>query len=159
VDEVPYGSSTAFAGAAGLALDVGLFDLSRVEVLRGPQGTLYGASTRGGLLKYVTMTPDLQAFGGKARAGLSTTDDGDINYDVASAVNLPFGSDKAAARLSGFYSHDGGYVDSLGLGGKTSTSPTSMAAGRRPVPAHGCAFDPAERLHAEDRSRRHEPVA
>ena len=115
VDEVPYGSSTAFAGAAGLALDVGLFDLNRVEVLRGPQGTLYGASTMGGLLKYVTTAPDLQKFGGKARAGLSATDDGDINYDVASAVNLPFGSDKAAARLSGFYSHDGGYVDSLGL--------------------------------------------
>ena len=115
VDEVPYGSSTAFAGAAGLALDVGLFDLNRVEVLRGPQGTLYGASTMGGLLKYVTASPDLQKFGGKARAGLSTTEDGDINYDVASAVNLPFGSDKAAARLSGFYSHDGGYVDSLGL--------------------------------------------
>ena len=116
VDEVPYGSSTSFAGAGQLALDAGLFDLNRVEVLRGPQGTLYGASTMGGLLKYVTTTPDLHEFGGTARAGLSSTDEGDINYDVASALNLPFGSDKAAARIGGFYSHDGGYVDSLGLG-------------------------------------------
>ncbi len=115
VDEVPYGSSTAFASAAQLALDAGLYDLARVEVLRGPHGTLYGASTMGGLLKYVTNAPDLQEFGGTARAGLSATDDGDINYDVASAVNLPLGSNKAAARLSGFYSHDGGFVDSLGL--------------------------------------------
>lgn len=140
VDEVPYGSSTAFAGAAGLALDVGLFDLNRVEVLRGPQGTLYGASTMGGLLKYVTTTPDLQKFGGKARAGLSATDDGDINYDVASAVNLPFGSDKAAARLSGFYSHDGGYVDSLGLG-EEDVNQSDVYGGRADV-----LFQPTEAL-------------
>jgi iron complex outermembrane recepter protein len=140
VDEVPYGSSTAFAGASQLALDVGLFDLNRVEVLRGPQGTLYGASTMGGLLKYVTTTPDLQAFGGKARAGLSTTDDGDVNYDVASAVNLPFGSDKAAARLSGFYSHDGGYVDSLGLG-EEDVNQSDVYGGRADV-----LFQPNDKL-------------
>lgn len=64
VDDVPYGSSSAFANAASLALDVGLFDIARVEVLRGPQGTLYGASTMGGLVKYVTKTPDLDQFGG-----------------------------------------------------------------------------------------------
>ena len=56
VDEVPYGSSTPFASGAQLALDVGLFDVSRIEILRGPQGTLYGASTMGGLLKYVSVT-------------------------------------------------------------------------------------------------------
>lgn len=140
VDEVPYGSSTAFAGAAQLALDAGLFDLNRVEVLRGPQGTLYGASTMGGLLKYVTTTPDLHEFGGTARAGLSTTDDGDINYDVASALNLPFGSDKAAARLGGFYSHDGGYVDSLGLG-EEDVNQSDIYGGRADV-----LFQPTEAL-------------
>jgi outer membrane receptor protein involved in Fe transport len=114
VDEVPYGSSTPFAGGAQLALDVGLFDLSRVEVLRGPQGTLYGASTMGGLLKYVTVVPDLKDVGGSARAGIAMTDEGGTSYDVAGAVNMPFVPDKAAARVSGFYSRDGGYVDNLG---------------------------------------------
>ena len=70
VDEVPYGSSTPFASGAQLALDVGLFDVSRIEILRGPQGTLYGASTMGGLLKYVSVLPDVSAFGATARAGV-----------------------------------------------------------------------------------------
>jgi iron complex outermembrane receptor protein len=140
VDEVPYGSSTAFAGAAQLALDAGLFDLSRVEVLRGPQGTLYGASTMGGLLKYVTTVPDLHSFAGTARAGLSTTEQGGVSYDVASAVNLPFGSDKGAARVSGFYSRDGGYVDSLGLG-KDDVNQSDVYGGRADV-----LFQPSDEL-------------
>ena len=140
VDEVPYGSSTAFAGAAQLALDVGLFDISRVEVLRGPQGTLYGASTMGGLLKYVTTVPDLHDLGGTARAGLSTTEHGGVSYDVASAVNLPFGSDKAAARVSGFYSQDGGYVDNVGLG-EDDVNQSDLYGGRADV-----LFQPSEQL-------------
>jgi outer membrane receptor protein involved in Fe transport len=118
VDEVPYGSSTSFAGSSGLALDAALFDIDRIEILRGPQGTLYGASTMGGLLKYVTTAPDVHQFDGTARAGVSTTAHGGINYDVASAVNLPFASDTAALRLGGYYSHEGGYVDSPGTGQK-----------------------------------------
>jgi len=98
-------------------------------VLRGPQGTLYGASTMGGLLKYVTMAPDLHSFAGTARAGLSTTEHGGVSYDVASAVNLPFGSDKAALRLSGFYSHDGGYIDNIGLG-KHDVNQSNVYGGR-----------------------------
>ncbi|MGI9246413.1 MAG: TonB-dependent receptor, partial [Steroidobacteraceae bacterium] len=116
VDEVPYGSSTAFAASASLALDVGLFDVDRVEILRGPQGTLYGASTMGGLLKYVSVMPDTKNFSGTARAGLSNTSHGGVSYDMASAVNLPVLDDKAALRLSGFYSHDGGYIDNRELG-------------------------------------------
>jgi iron complex outermembrane receptor protein len=111
VDEVPYGSSTPFAGGAQLALDVGLFDVQRVEVLRGPQGTLYGASTMGGLLKYVPVAPDLNGYGGSARAGAASTENGGAGYDIASAVNVPITEGKSAVRLSGFYSHDGGYVD------------------------------------------------
>jgi iron complex outermembrane recepter protein len=133
VDEVPYGSSTAFAGAGQLALDAGLFDLTRVEVLRGPQGTLYGASTMGGLVKYVTTVPDLHEFGGTARAGLSATDHGGTSYDVASAVNLPFASDKAAARVSGFYSHDGGYVDNIGFAHEGDVNRSDVYGGRADV--------------------------
>lgn len=140
VDEVPYGSSTAYAGAAQLSLDVGLFDVTRVEVLRGPQGTLYGASTMGGLLKYVSVVPDLNEFGGVARAGLAATEEGGTSYDVAGAVNLPFAAGKAAARVSGFYSHDGGYVDNIGLK-KDDVNQTDVYGGRADV-----LFQPTDKL-------------
>jgi iron complex outermembrane recepter protein len=116
VDEVPYGSSTPFASGAQLALDVGLFDVSRVEILRGPQGTLYGASTMGGLLKYVTITPDTSAFSALTRAGFASTASGGVSYDAAAALNAPLAADKAAIRVSGFYSHGGGYIDNAANG-------------------------------------------
>lgn len=118
VDEVPYGSSTPFAFGGRLALDVGLFDIDRIEVLRGPQGTLYGASTMGGLLKYVTKQPSVNDFGGEFRTGLSATEHGGVNYNVAGALNVPLASDKAALRVSGFEAHDAGYIDNVVLGQK-----------------------------------------
>jgi outer membrane receptor protein involved in Fe transport len=113
VDDVPYGSSTPFAESARLSLDVGLFDMSRIEILRGPQGTLYGASTMGGLLKYVTNVPDAAAFSGTVRANVASIQHGGVGYDAASAVNVPLVEDKAALRISGFYTQSGGYVDNL----------------------------------------------
>jgi iron complex outermembrane recepter protein len=113
VDDVPYGSATAFAQGAQVALDVGLFDLERIEVLRGPQGTLYGASTMGGLLKYVTKLPDLTSFGGEMHVGVSDTNDGGVNYNGSLVVNAPIMPDKAAVRASFYYSRDGGYIDNL----------------------------------------------
>ncbi len=116
VDDVPYGSSSAYSKAFALALDVGLFDIDQVEILRGPQGTLYGASTMGGLIKYTTKKPDTHAAAIDVQAGLSATRHGDINYNGAAAINLPIVTDKLAVRASGFYSRDGGYIDNLPLG-------------------------------------------
>ncbi|HWK36809.1 TonB-dependent receptor [Sphingomonas sp.] len=118
VDEVPYGSSSAFANGARRALDVGLFDIDRVEVLRGPQGTLYGASAMGGVLKYVMAKPSLTAVEGKAQAGLSTTRSGGTSYDASAVVNAPLVTDKVAVRASGYYSRDGGYFDNVVTGEK-----------------------------------------
>jgi outer membrane receptor protein involved in Fe transport len=115
VDDVPYGSSTPFVASAQLALDVGLFDMSRIEILRGPQGTLYGASTMGGLLKYVTNLPDTTNFAGTVRANVANIQQGGFGYDVSSAVNVPLAGDEAALRVSGFYTHSGGYIDNLTL--------------------------------------------
>jgi len=115
VNDVPYGSSSAFAGGAALALDANLFDLDRVEVLRGPQGTLYGASSMGGVLKYVTRQPNLQLFEGSAQAGLSSTRQGGTNYNAGVAVGAPLAADKVAIRASGFYNHDAGAIDNLAL--------------------------------------------
>src|SRR4051812_22291366 len=66
VDETPFGSATALANGAILTPDIDPFDLARVEVLRGPQGTLYGANSLGGLVKFVTVAPDPRAFDGAA---------------------------------------------------------------------------------------------
>ena len=116
VDEVPYGSSTPFANSAQLGLDPALFGIERIEVLRGPQGTLYGASSMGGLIKYVQRRPDLDRFGVDVQTGVSSTHEGDINYNVSAAVNMPIGEDKAALRASGFQSHDEGYIDNVARG-------------------------------------------
>lgn len=116
VDDVPYGSSTTFGRGGQISLDAGLFDLDHIEVLRGPQGTLYGASTVGGLIKYVTKAPDTSEFDGKIQAGISTTRHGSINFELAGVINVPLAADKAALRLSAFQSHDGGYIDNVQLG-------------------------------------------
>ena len=115
VDEVPFGSSTGFSQGGQLALDVALLDLDRVEVLRGPQGTLYGASTMGGLIKYVSKRPDENEFSGHVQAGASGTEHGSVNYETAGSVNIPLVSNRLAVRASAFESHDGGYIDNVAL--------------------------------------------
>jgi outer membrane receptor protein involved in Fe transport len=118
VDEVPYGSSTSFAIGAQLGLDAALFDLDRVEILRGPQGTLYGASSMGGLIKYVTNRPQTSDVSGEVQTSVSDTQHGGVNYTAAAELNLPIASEKAAIRISGFESHDGGYIDNVAMGKK-----------------------------------------
>lgn len=116
VDEVPIGKTGAFAQQAQMSFDAGLFDLDRIEVLRGPQGTLYGASTMGGLIKYVTKEPNSKVFSVDTQEGVSTIDHGGTSYDGSIAINVPLVEDKAALRVSGFTSHDGGYIDNVARG-------------------------------------------
>lgn len=122
VDDVPYGSSTSFARGGQITFDAGIFDLERIEVLQGPQGTLYGSSTLGGLIKYVTKQPNTRRFGGDAQTGVSSTDGGGINYDVSGSLNAPLVSDRMALRVSGFDNHDGGYIDNVARGDKDANS-------------------------------------
>jgi outer membrane receptor protein involved in Fe transport len=117
VDDVPYGSSSAIASGQEVTnFDPG--DLQRVEVLRGPQGTLYGASSLGGVLKYVTIDPSLTAVSGQVQVG---TDDvyngGNLGYSVRGAVNVPL-DDTLAIYASTFYRTDPGYIDDV-LTGQT----------------------------------------
>lgn len=116
VDDVPIGKTGAFAQQGQMSFDTGLFDLDRIEVLRGPQGTLYGASTMGGVIKYVTKEPNTHVSSVDTETGVSTIDHGGISYDENVAVNAPLVEDKAALRMSGYYSHDGGYIDNVALG-------------------------------------------
>ena len=116
VDETPFGSSSGIANGAILAGDFDTFDVARVEVLRGPQGTVYGASSLGGVLKYVTNEPQLDGFEGRVRGSLESVDGGDMSYSGAAVLNMPV-SDSVAIRASGFYRNVGGFVDSIGTAG------------------------------------------
>jgi iron complex outermembrane recepter protein len=110
VDDVPVGSSTELGG--GLIIpDVDPGDLERVEVLRGPQGTLYGASSLGGLIKFVTVDPTTSAANARVEAGLSGVYHGDQpGYNFRASGNQPL-SDTFAIRASGFARQDPGYID------------------------------------------------
>lgn len=113
VDEVPFGSSSGLANGAILSGDFDTFDVARLEVLRGPQGTLYGASSLGGVLRFVTNPPNTQAFEMRAEAGVENVDGGDLGWSAKGLVNAPL-SDSFALRASGFYRYDGGFIDSIG---------------------------------------------
>lgn len=104
VDDVPFGSSTVFPGANTLDLDPA--DLQQVEVLRGPQGTLYGASSLGGLIKYTTVRPDTSDFSATAEVGGLKATDGGYGYSMRGTANVPLLSGVAALRVSGFYRKD-----------------------------------------------------
>ncbi len=113
VDDVPIGLSNRFSDSVS-GYDQRLLDLERIEILKGPQGTLYGASAMGGVLRYITVTPKLDTFSGTAGVDLSTTRNGALNSTANGILNVPL-APKAAVRVSGFYSRDGGYIDAQGL--------------------------------------------
>jgi iron complex outermembrane receptor protein len=109
VDDVPFGSTTSFSSDVPPDLDPS--DLSRVEVLRGPQGTLYGANSMGGLLKFVTVDPSTEALSGRVQADVDSVYNGQTpGYGFRGVVNVPL-SDTLAIRASGFTRQDPGYVD------------------------------------------------
>jgi outer membrane receptor protein involved in Fe transport len=114
VDEVAFGSSTGFVGEAVSALDLALLDLHHVELLRGPQGTLYGAGAMGGLLKYVTNDPDSTGFSGKAGLAVRESKGGGLGHTENAVLNIPLSEGVAAMRVAAFNEHDGGYIKTVG---------------------------------------------
>ena len=126
VDETSFGSSSGLANGAVLAGDFDTFDVARVEVLRGPQGTLYGASSLGGVLKYVTNEPQTDSFEGRVRGSFESVDGGDMSYSGAGVVNIPV-SDSVAIRASGFYRSVGGFIDSIGTVDEGSGATSDVA--------------------------------
>jgi outer membrane receptor protein involved in Fe transport len=112
IDDTPVAASSnaSLLALRGL-IDPSLFDISRVEVLRGPQGTLYGSSSMGGTIKYVTNQPDLNSFGYKITASASGTDGGGPNATGNVLVNVPLIEDKLAVRADVFYRYQDGFID------------------------------------------------
>lgn len=98
--------------------DIDTFDIDRVEVLRGPQGTLFGSSTLGGLVNYVVKTADPSGIHAAAQGLVGSTKNasGGLNYSGKVMVNLPIIADKLAVRVMALERHDAGYIDNTGTG-------------------------------------------
>ncbi len=105
-------------------LDPHIVDVARIEVLRGPQGTLYGAESMGGTVRIITAQPNATAFSGQVHVGLSGTENGSLNEIVEGEVNLPLIGNVLSLRASGFYQFDSGFFDK-GLGPEDAP-PTSV---------------------------------
>ncbi|WBQ18946.1 TonB-dependent receptor [Sphingobium yanoikuyae] len=140
LDDAPIGSSGIYNRGQSFSLDLLPYDVERLEVLRGPQGTLYGASSIGGLLKYVTVQPDLQKLSVRGGVELfAIAHASDPGWAASAMVNVPIISDQLA--VSGSYSRreTPGYIDNI-LTGKTDVNEAVQEGGRvallwRPDPA------------------------
>jgi outer membrane receptor protein involved in Fe transport len=133
VDDVAVGSTNAYANGASSALDMSLLDLKRIELLRGPQGTLYGAGAMGGVLKYVTNEPDTYEFTGQASLGISSTKRGALSHVESAILNVPLKEDVAGLRVAAFTDRTGGWIDAIGPaegrhvnGGRTNGARVSL---------------------------------
>lgn len=115
-DEFPITSSPGATNDAGrFAPDIKLIDVDRVEVLRGPQGTLFGSGSEGGTLKVVTNKPNLQDWSGSLGAQTGFVSHGDPDLSLNGVVNVPIVNGALAVRAVGYSEHDGGYIDNVAL--------------------------------------------
>ncbi|MES1974727.1 MAG: TonB-dependent receptor [Pseudomonadota bacterium] len=106
-----------------VTLDPNLYDVERVEFLRGPQGTLFGSGSLSGALRILTHSPDLTGFDASALADIGVTPDGGgIRQRYNGMVNVPLATDTLGLRVVGFYRHEEGYLDNLGTGIKNSNT-------------------------------------
>jgi outer membrane receptor protein involved in Fe transport len=112
LDDVPL-SGPASAQNGHVVIDPALYDLSRIEVLRGPQGTLFGAGSMGGTVRLITNQPDLKEFHASAQSILSGTDGGGFNHNDNFMVNFPLISDTLALRVVGTENYTSGWINRI----------------------------------------------
>jgi iron complex outermembrane receptor protein len=115
IDDVPFGGSTGVSYASRIQPDLDPAMLQQIEVLRGPQGTLYGASSIGGLLKYVTKDPSSAGLSGTLQSDVNTVSHGGIGYGVRGSINVPV-TDSLAILAGAFSRRDAGYIDNVTTG-------------------------------------------
>jgi outer membrane receptor protein involved in Fe transport len=95
--------------------DLKVFDLERIEVLKGPQGTLFGAGSMSGTIRLITRKPDSHEFHASGDTSVSETEHGGTNYSVRGSANLPLIEDRLAVRLGAYRGEDSGFIDNLEL--------------------------------------------
>jgi len=132
-----------------------LYDVSRIEVLEGPQGTLYGAGSLGGVVRVVPREPDLDTVGGAVWAGAEMVQHGDPGVDGGAVINLPLVTDRLGFRAVGFGSVEGGYIDDTGRGRKDVNTVRTWGgrAALRYAEPSGWIMDLSavgQRIHGED---------
>ena len=106
--------------------DLALYDVQRIEVLKGPQGTLYGEGAMGGAIKMILNSPEFDVFSTRAEGGFSVTEDGGANYEVKGALNLPLIDDRMAGRLAASYRDNAGFIDNTRTGEDDVNSSTTL---------------------------------
>lgn len=113
LDDTPVSTNSSFSSGSSLVFDGMLMDIERAEVIKGPQGTLYGATSVGGMMRYISREPAMEEFRASAGVDLSKTDGGDWSKVVNGRISVPVVKDKLGVTLSGFFEDTGGYVDYL----------------------------------------------
>jgi iron complex outermembrane recepter protein len=116
-DEVPAPGIQSSSGDSGSqTTDLMLVDLERIEVLKGPQGTTFGANSQTGVVRFIAKKPQLDKIGGQLKLGAESLQHGDPGATVTGTFNLPLVTDKLALRTTAYYDRQGGYVDNVRLG-------------------------------------------
>jgi len=116
-----------FQDGGGRTPDLGAYDMARVEILKGPQGTVFGASSMTGTVRLITNKPDSTEFDANASVGGLTIDKGGAGYDVSGMVNIPIIENILAVRAVGWYKDEGGFIDQFF--GYAPVVPTPLAPG------------------------------
>jgi len=128
LDDVPM-TSPAQAQNGKVVIDPSLYDLNRAEMLRGPQGTLYGSGSMGGTVKLITNQPNTQEFHASGEVTLSGTQGGGFNYTTNGMLNLPLIDNSLALRLVATDSHTSGWIDRVVLDDFPLSDPTGFIRG------------------------------
>jgi outer membrane receptor protein involved in Fe transport len=122
-DEVPATGVQSSSGDSGSQTpDLALVDLERIEVLKGPQGTTFGANSQTGVVRFILNKPVLDAVEGNLRVGGETLKDGDPGATASGTFNLPLIDGQLALRTTAYYEKRGGYVDNVRLGNENINS-------------------------------------
>lgn len=132
LDNAVISGSNGEDDGGGKNIDIRLHDMERIEVLRGPQGTLYGAGSLSGTIRLITKQPKLDRFEGEVNAESSDTSRGSENYNFDGVVNVPIVEDKLALRAVGWYVNESGFIDNVRLG-NTDINTEETTGGRLTV--------------------------
>lgn len=118
-DEVPIpGVQNSSSDSAAQTTDLKIFDIDRIEVLKGPQGTTFGANSQVGTVRFIANKPNVNEVEGTVKVGANYTEHGDEGASIYGMANFPLVKDKIALRLVGYIDREGGYVDNVRLGWK-----------------------------------------